>query len=312
MPYRLEIESLQAELNAISGLIEEAKKAHDTIGILQFENRKQEIEKQIEELNREVVYQANVALFFKGGPVIDSRGISVSFAGDALRQFQDIINTQLASVELGELGKRGPIPDQHHNSLMITDVTHGSFGFLLNEIDDQVTFVESNLKQTLDEVLVIINATSAIKEEEFFEAIQRLDQRTLIALKEFFLNLDSSAATMRIVGDKLDFSMDEEAVHRARLRTEATKIEEQDITVSGILLGFLPEHRRFELKLETGETISGSATIESAEQIWLAIDEGRSVSGTKCVVSINKRMVKPFNQPERFVYRLIEFKKLGD
>jgi hypothetical protein len=93
--------------------------------------------------------------------------------------------------------------------------------------------------------------------------------------------------------------------------TEATQIEEKDLEKSGILIGFLPEHRRFELQLASGELIYGSATKESTEQYRAAMIEGSHTIGVKCIAKFNERIVKPLNRPQKLVYRLLEFVEIG-
>lgn len=167
------------------------------------------------------------------------------------------------------------------------------------------------LKDTVNDVLHIIKSAGASDEIIFEEAAETIDPRTLLALRDFFVELDSGAATVRLVDDLRDFSLDEAAVHRARVRTEATQIEEDDIEITGILIGFLPEHRRFEIQMVTGETIYGSATSESTEQFTQTLQSGNPAIGKKCIAKLKQRTVKPFNRLPRLVYRLLEFHTLG-
>ena len=308
---KLELESLQSELSAVKTLLIEAQTAKDAVGSIQFAQRKQELENEIRSLDDAKESQAGVALYFHGAPVIGSRGIVASFAGKMLEQFQDIISRQFASAEIGLLGERGPVPLRSITDLMVTGIVQGSFGFILNEVNDKPPMFDTVLKETLTDVLNIINAAGSDQEDVFIEAAEKLDQRTLMALKDFFINLDSSDAAMRFVGDKHEFTLDGEAVHRARIRTEATQIDEDDKQVSGILIGFLPEHRRFELQLALGEIISGSATKESAEQYLNAMKEGTLAVGARCTASIKERTVNLVDRPSRLVFRLLEFKELG-
>jgi hypothetical protein len=307
MPRKLELEALEAELAGLSLLLTEARAINDTVGIIQFEQKTHELELEIQTLKDAKISEASVAIYFRGDPVVGSRGIAASFAGKALNQFQEVISRQFAKAELGTLGERGPVPLKDATALMVTGLAQGSFGFILDEMHDQTQMFDTALKITLDEVMNIIDAAGSVEDAMFEDAAEELDPRTLIALREFFLDLDSSAATLRLVADSRDFSLDELAVHRARIRTEATQIVEEDEEKSGILIGFLPEHRRFELQLFSGETIYGSASKESTEQYLHAIQSGNRTIGVKCRAKIIERTVKPLNRPPRFVYRLLEF-----
>jgi len=311
MPRRLELEALEAELAALSMFLAEAKELNDPTGIIQYEQRKQELEEEIKLLLDVEQHHASLALYFGGKPVFGSRGIAADFAGHILENFQEIVSKQFAKAELGAIGERGRVPMKNVTTLMVTGVTQGSFGFLLDELSDQTQMFDTVLKDTVNDVLHIIESAAASDEIIFEEAAETIDPRTLLALRDFFIELDSGAATVRLVDDLRDFSLDEVAVHRARVRTEATQIEEDDIEITGILIGFLPEHRRFEIQMVTGETIYGSATSESTEQFTRTLQSGNPAIGKKCIAKLKQRTVKPFNRLPRIVYRLLEFNTLG-
>jgi hypothetical protein len=311
MSRKFELEALEAELSAISELLKEAAAVNDPVGCIQFEQRRTELEAQIQALRNANITEASVRLYFKGAPVIDSRGIEAGFAGKALGDFQEIISRQFAKSELGSLGERGPVPLKDATALMVTGVALGSFGFLLDEIPDQPQMLDTVLKETLGEVMDIIDAAGSDNDVNFEGAAEEIDSRTLIALRQFFIDLDSNKATIRFVSDLRDFSLDEGAIHRARIRTEATQIEETDTEKSGILIGFLPEHRRFELQLTPGELIYGSATKESTEQYRATMVAGSRAIGVKCTAKFNERIIKPLNRPQKRVYRLLEFVEIG-
>ncbi|MDN3685565.1 hypothetical protein QW180_26405 [Vibrio sinaloensis] len=64
------------------------------------------IEKKLEKLDTEISLlnnasetHASVALFFGGEPVLGSKGILASFAGNVLDNFQELINKAFASKE---------------------------------------------------------------------------------------------------------------------------------------------------------------------------------------------------------------------
>ncbi|MHB1055761.1 MAG: hypothetical protein ACYC6B_09940 [Thermoleophilia bacterium] len=307
MPRKLELESLEVEIAAVAALLSEAREINDPVGTLQFEQRKKELEEKIIALRGAEIHQASLALFFGGEPVFGSRGIAADFAGRLLDSFQDIISKQFAVAEMGSLGERGPVPLREFTTLMITGVTHGSFGFVLDELTDQDEMFDSALKEIVREVLTTIEFVSSFDEVVFEEAIERLDARTLASLKTFFNELDSNTATIRMVDDDRDLSLDENAIHRARLRIEDTTIEENEVEIKGLLIGFLPEHKRFELRIESGELIFGTASKLSTEQFNAAPQSGGAVIGKRCVIRAEQRTIIPVNRPMREVYKLIEF-----
>ena len=221
-----------------------------------------------------------------------------------LENFQEILSKQFARNELGLLGERGKVPLKNLTSLMVTGVTHGSFGFVLDELSDQKKMFDTTLKNVVGEVIKLVQSISSIDESLFEKAVETLDSRTLEAVKRFFVNLDSNTATVRMVDDINDFTLDEESIARARLRAEKTQIDEEvDKEYKGILKGILPNHLRFEFDIKDGETISGSITKEAVEQL----EKEAFLIPKKCIIKVKERLVKPLNRPPRMVYRIIEF-----
>lgn len=307
MPRRLRQEGLQAELSAVSELLNQTKGTGDPMGEYQFSKRKLSLEKELSALSQTTEKKASVALFFGGRPVLGSRGISAEFAGNMLEQFQDLVARTFAKTELGLLGEKGPIPMRHAANLMVTEIAKGSFGFVLDELSDQVEMEETALKKMVEEVATVIERTASPNELEFEEVAESLDARMLIALKNFFVTLDSSEATIRVVDDVADFTLDHQSIHRARLRTEATSIDESDLTLVGVLEGFLPDHRKFELRMDASQVVYGSVSKEAAEQYTAFISSGKTPIGQRWQVRVQRRIVVPLNRPPREVNRLLEF-----
>lgn len=307
MPSKLRIDSLSAEASALRDLIKDSEKYGDYVGSIQYSQRLNAIEYEIEQLRSKESPLASVALYFSGKPVIGSRGIAADFASKALGSFQEIVSKTYAKVELGSLGERGRIPLKGSTELMVTGLTHGSFGFVLDELVDQEELHDTALKTIVHDVAGLLLEIGSVNDEDFEKAAEGLDARTLSALRIFFKHMDSSEASIRIVEGDQDFTLDERAVHRGRVRTEATQIDESTEVVEGIMRGFLPEHRRFELQLDNGEFIYGGATTEAAEYFDMSLKQGVMVLGAKCRASIFKRVVTPINKPPREIYRLMEF-----
>jgi hypothetical protein len=304
---KLRLDGLRAELSLVQELLRQSLDAGDPVGELQYEHRRNIITKEIKELEETVTTSASVTLFFGGRPVLGSKGIAAEFAGGALEKFQDLVTKTFAKAEIGQLGKRGPIPQKNNTQLMVTELARGSFGFVLDEMSDQTELQETVLKLMVDEVTKIVEKTGSPNESDFEEIIDSLDSRTLLGLKDFFAILDNNEATIRIVDDERDFILDKDAVHRGRLRTEATSIEEKEDFKSGEILGFLPEHKKFELKTADKEIIYGSVTNEAAEQYKAMVSEGFDIVGRHWKIKLTVRTVKPLNRSPKEVYRLIEF-----
>lgn len=307
MPRKLRLDGLQADLAALDALLQSAREMDDPVGEYQIEKRKSAIEAELKALTAAQERKASVALFFGGKPVLGSRGISADFAGHMLEYFQDLVSRAFASNELGSLGERGPIPKRQATDLMVTQLTRGSFGFVLDELSDQAELEDTALKAMVEEVVTIVEKVASSNEIDFEEVAEQLDPRMLISLKDFFMTLDAAEATVRLVDDVADISLDQPAVHRARLRTEATSIDEADLLIEGVLVGFLPEHRKFEIQVGQNLTLYGSVSKEAAEQYAQLVARGENPERQTWQVRIRQRTVTPLNRPPREVNRLLEF-----
>lgn len=307
MPRKLRLDGLQADLASLDALLQSAREMDDPVGEYQIEKRKSAIEAELKALTAAQERKASVALFFGGKPVLGSRGISADFAGHMLEYFQDLVSRAFASNELGSLGERGPIPKRQATDLMVTQLTRGSFGFVLDELSDQAELEGTALKAMVEEVVTIVEKVASSNEIDFEEVAEQLDPRMLISLKDFFMTLDAAEATVRLVDDVADISLDQPAVHRARLRIEATSIDEADLLIEGVLVGFLPEHRKFEIQVGQNLTLYGSVSKEAAEQYAQLVARGENPERQTWQVRIRQRTVTPLNRPPREVNRLLEF-----
>lgn len=307
MSRKLRLDVLQADLASLEALLESAREMDDPVGEYQIEKRKSGIEAELKTLAETQEKKASVALFFGGKPVLGSKGISAEFAGHMLESFQELVSRAFASTELGTLGERGRIPKRQATDLMVTQLARGSFGFVLDELSDQAELETTALKAMVEEVVTVVEKMASSNEIDFEEVVEQLDPRMLITLKDFFVTLDGAQATLRLVDDIADISLDQLAVHRARLRTEATSIDEADVLIEGVLVGFLPEHRKFEMQVGNASTLYGSVSKEAAEQYAQLVARGENPERQMWRVRMRQRTVTPLNRPPREVSRLLEF-----
>lgn len=312
MPKKLSIDSLSSEIATLNELLSSARRAGDIVGEMQFEHRIAELSGKLDGIKENTFADniASVALFFGGQPVLGSKGIAAEFAGAALKQFQNLIAKVFANNEVGELGKRGTVPFKPNSDLMVTGLARGSFGFVLDEMSAQEDIEPSQLSQVIDKATILLRDSAAQDDAVFESVLEELDPRTLIALRDFFASLDSSKATIRIVESELDFTLDGPSIRRAKIRTEATDIAESTTDMEGTLIGFLPDHRKFELAdAITGKIIYGSASKEAVEQ-YSKID--KSIIGKKCLIKASIKTVAPLNRPPKEIIRLEEFLHIAD
>lgn len=303
-PKKLRIDALRSDLTSVLQMIEKSKLFHDAIGEYQFTHRKEAIESEIEALGGTEEHTGKVAIFFGGGPVLGSRGVEADFAGEALHAFQDIVQKKFAVEEQGGLGTRGPVSHRTASQLLVTDVARGSFGFLLEEAAAGDALADTQLKVVIDQTSNLIADIASVSSDTFEAAIGTVDSRTLIALKKFFDVLDSDHATVRLVDDDQEYSLQRADVTRARHRVDATEIDEEETSDIVGLLFFLPQHKTFELvRDDGGETIYGKVEPAVIRQLIAAVQgPGPGVGRWRTIMKIKK--IQQRGRDEKVFYKL--------
>lgn len=304
---RLELETLVADREAVRAMLA-ALGDDDPIGRLSFGARLASIEAEIQRLADTHETRGSVALLFSGGPVQGSRSIEADFATSVLRSFQDLVTKRIASEEFGRLGTRGRVPERTPSSLAIRELVRGSVGFVLEETSANGELAETPIKAAIDNVAEVISQAAAESDDAFEASVETLDPRMLVSLRDFFQTLDDGGASVRIVEDERDSSLDSSAVRRARIRVEATEVSDKESdTVVGELLGLLPDARRFEMKLvETGEVIRGTVAAALAAR-WLEMIElpDERLVGQLWRTKMRVREIRERNRAPRNLYTLL-------
>jgi hypothetical protein len=304
---KLELDALRADLAAVNALLAARTEEEDPSGRMQFESRKREIEQAIRALENAPEHTASVALFFGGRPVFGSKGIAADFAGKAVEMFQDLVSKRFAGLESGSLGERGPVPLRANTQLMLTDVARGSVGFVLEEAAENGTLTDSSLKQVMDEVADLLTRVASPDTDLFESAMETLDPRLLISLRDFYRHLDEAGATLRIVEGPKDDLLDSEAVRRGRARTETMEIKERESEEIMGTLWLLPAHRKFELRrANTGDVIYGNVANEYSRLYLESLQSGPdAVVGKTWKTKMRIREVQELNRPPKFSYTLL-------
>jgi hypothetical protein len=280
----------------------------DPIGRLSFNARLASIEAQLQELSGREEHTGSVALLFAGAPVHGSRSISADFATTVIKSFQDLITKRIAGEEVGRLGSRGRVPERTPSSLAIRELVRGSVGFVLEESSPNAELTDTPIKMAIDDVTVLISQAAAESEDSFETSVETLDPRMLVSLRDFFRALDDGHASVRIVEEERDASLDSVSIHRARIRVDATDVEDTESEdVTGELLGLLPDARKFEMKLlGSGDVIRGTVAAALASR-WLELIEkpDERLVGQVWRTKMRIREVRERNRPPRHLYTLL-------
>jgi hypothetical protein len=255
MALLLKLKNLQDELAQVRRLLEQPRPPTDTVGLM-WESRRRALEAEIAEIEKQEPSQASVALIFEGDPVVGAQEIRVDFAAKALENYQNLISTVFADQISETLGSKGPLPHASRSRLYLSELIHGSMGFILDELPgEQIDLLATPLRQTVEKTSEIIEGLADPSLEVFEETLTRLKPRVVKAVRSLVLTLADYGAETRIVGDKDEISLDRSRVRSLRERLAEVLIEELDETLNGILRGVLPEEHTYEF---TPDGVSGT------------------------------------------------------
>jgi hypothetical protein len=245
-----------------------------------LESRRDELLSSISEFDKEEAYSASAELFFGGRPVVGGRGIESEFGGNVLTKFQDLVAKLLAQ-ESGALGQRGVVPKKAAATLHVTNIVRGSFGFLLEEIDQQQgDLVNTALKVAVDKASHLFESLAEANEEKFQEAVEEVDQRVLSTAGEFFKVIHDGGATLRLIAGAADRSFGYDDIARAADRAESTTVEETLETLEGQLNGVLPDAHQFEFRVAnelriirgTVDRVIPASDLANFNRTWVNLD----------------------------------------
>lgn len=264
MPVLLSMEALEADRRYVERQIAEAGDSPWGTARLMWQSRLADIDQQIAALSAGRSNYASVAVIFDGNPVIGSCDIRLDFTTEALDSYQKVVALALASQNGVELSERGRLPAGDQALLFIRDLVRGSMGFILEELPGQQhEMLPTQLKEAVEDTTQLIANLSAASDAEFEATLAGTQPRLVAAVQKFAKVLFDAGASTRIVGDEQRLALSVDEVGRLSRRLGEVEVTEEVVPVDGVLLGVLPEARKFELKLLEG-TMEGAVSEDLA------------------------------------------------
>lgn len=308
---KLERQHIAAELAALSSLLDTLPEG-DLLGRMSLEYRRDEMRLELAALEDGSENRAKMALYFGGDPAIGSIGLEAGFSSDSLGTFQDLVTKVWAAGD-GELADSGPIPDKAASQLHITSLVHGSFGFLLEEIDERgEPLFESELKLAADRVAAYLDIFAGEDENDFVNTLEALDKRVFRSVRAFFSTLYRAKATFRLVEGETDSRFDRAAIERAWLRIEASNVDEEQLTLEGQLLGMIPVGRRFEFEPDGAVKIIQGKVGEKFSQSYLDRMHDEQFAGRRWRAVLHRRAVERRGREATEAWTLIELEEISE
>jgi hypothetical protein len=310
MILKLDRDQLAAELAALDRLLAELP-ANDYLGRIGLQARREEIAERFHHLAHVEERRAKVALYFGGEPVIGSIGVQARFGTNALGTFQDLLSKVWGATERGQLSAMGPIKDKLASQLHITNLVHGSFGFLLEELDEEgEPLFETSLSKAADQVADYIASFAGEDERRFSQTIEEMNPRVFQSLRNFFGSIYRGKATFRLVEGERDERFDHLAVERAWHRAEESSVEEDRTQVEGRLLGIIPMRRRFEFEPDGAARIIEGKVGEQFSHTYLERISTEQFAGRRWRAFLDRRVVTKVGRQPYEAYTLLELEEL--
>ena len=287
---KLSRDHIQAEISALTSLIASLPE-RDHLGRSSLEARRQDLVEELEKLVVASENRAKIALYFGGEPVSGSAGVEAEFSTSAISNFQDLI-TKVWGAGTRNLPAMGRVPNKGASQLHITSLVHGSFGFLLEELDEQgEPLFETALQKAADTVVHYITSIADENEARFIETLEQLDPRVFSAIRDFFNSIYRGKATLRLVEGTVDARFDRLAVERAWSRLEDAKVDEDRLTVEGKLLGIIPLGRRFEFETDGASQVIKGKVGEQFGQSYLERMSTEQFAGKRWKATLHRVVI---------------------
>lgn len=255
-------QALENDLGFVGRQLELHPDPLDTVRLM-WQQRRDDLVRQLASIEREQTSFAQVALLFQGQPVIGSEQIRLDFAAKVLDNYQTVVATLAASRAGKELALTGRLPGAFTSKLFLKDMLRGSVGFLLEEKNpSQYSLVPSVLMEAVEDASHIIATLSAGEATRVDNVIRELSPRTLGAVQRFAKTLHDAGAEARIVSGTRDLDLNQAVTSELFYRLSDVELEERHERRDGTLLGLFPERQQYEFE-PAGEAVFYGPVSES-------------------------------------------------
>ena len=298
-------ESLQAELTGLEGLF--SLTPDDPVATPLLKSRIVELYEEIQKLEKNPPLSPETEIFFSAGPVIGSRGIEATFAGQVIRKFQDMVSNHYAAKFCGALRRMGRRRGEADSTLFLTALPTGSFGLQLSQphVTDFIT--AARLTETMEDVTVLVRAAAA-DDQSFLDTISNFNGRVLVPLTKFLEVLNNAGADCRLLSGRIETTLKKENVAQAYQRVQAAKEDFTTTRLSGLFCGVLTQSGRFEFIPDGQNLMTGWLGDEVSEE--QASEWDRQLTGGQCEAEIRVTTVSTQTGKRSCTNELINLRSL--
>ena len=195
---------------------------------------------------------------FRGEPVRSNSGIDANFGAEAVAIASDSIRLTTASAT-GELKQSGQIPRNAQGQPIITGVTLGSFGFVMElPPREGSNNIPTPSERAINSVQGLLRATME-GDDELANAAAVMHPRAVNKVADFLKLMKDRRAqfTMQYEGDAVSFQTEQD-VENAHRRLVEVNEDTQIHDVTGRMIGIIPTNRQFQINTDDGAPIRGT------------------------------------------------------
>ena len=196
---------------------------------------------------------------FRGEPVQSGAGINANFGAEAVTLASDSIRLATAGLT-GDLEPTGQIPRNALGQPIITGVTLGSFGFVMELPPSQDSHdIPNPSEEAVNRVQDLLRSALEGNDDDFTIAASSIHPRAVNKAAEFLdlMRRRRAQFTMEYEGDAVRFQTrpDVYNAHRRLVRvTEDTRTDD----LIGRMIGVIPTTRQFQINPDDGDPIRGT------------------------------------------------------
>ncbi len=193
---------------------------------------------------------------FRGEPVQSNSGIDANFGAEAVTIASDSIRLTTGSAT-GELKWTGQIPRNALGQPIITGVTLGSFGFVMElPPREDSNNIPSPSEQAINSVQGLLRATLEGEDDELAIAAAVMHPRAVNKVVEFLKLMKDRRAqfTMQYEGDTVSFQTENDVENAHRRLVEVVEDTRTD-AVTVRMIGFIPTTRQFQIDPDDADPI---------------------------------------------------------
>ena len=244
---------LLSERTALNSMIAHTQES-DVLGRMSLYDRLRAIEAELEAYGPYSSHLVKASVTFQGSPVVGSLGIDAVFGLDAASAFVKAVRLVGASIR-GTLQSAGRVPRKQDCRLLITGIALGSFGFQLEDASQQLARRENPtpVEDAIVKVKAILEA-SVESDEHLMHVIEETNQRALNGVRAFLKKMadNNAVCALEYQGEVFRFR-DAAQVRRSERRLSLDNVKEENITVVGRFIGYLPRRPQAQFQVTRTE-----------------------------------------------------------